>query len=157
MKTLTDFALKEEYKRLESVGDKLAEIDSLIDWETFRIILESMYINKTVSGGRSETDVIVMFKMLVLQQWHGLSDFELEKQCIDRMSFRKFLGFPKCIPDSTIVWLFRERIIDNFKEEGIWGKLQSQLDALGLQIKQGMIQDATFIHSDPGHAKADKP
>jgi IS5 family transposase len=31
MKTLTDFALKEEYKRLESVGDKLAEIDSLID------------------------------------------------------------------------------------------------------------------------------
>jgi hypothetical protein len=39
----------------------------------------------------------------------------------------------------------------------IWGKLQGQLDALGLQIKQGMIQDATFIHSDPGHAKADKP
>ena len=44
MKTLIDFALKEEYKRLESVGDKLAEIDSLIDWKTFRIILESMYI-----------------------------------------------------------------------------------------------------------------
>jgi transposase, IS5 family len=66
MKTLTDFALKEEYKRLESVGDKLAGIASLIDWKTFRIILESMYINKTVSGGRPETDVIVMFKMLVL-------------------------------------------------------------------------------------------
>jgi transposase, IS5 family len=28
---------------------------------------------------------------------------------------------------------------------------------LSLQIKQGTIQDATFIHSDPGHAKADKP
>jgi IS5 family transposase len=52
MKTLTDFALKEEYKRLKSVGDKLAEIDFLIDWKMFRIILESMYINKTVSGGR---------------------------------------------------------------------------------------------------------
>ncbi len=39
----------------------------------------------------------------------------------------------------------------------IWEKLQSQLDALGLQIKHGMIQDATFIHSDPGHAKVDKP
>ena len=35
--------------------------------------------------------------------------------------------------------------------------MQSQLDGLGLQIKQGMIQDATFIHSDSGHAKADKP
>jgi transposase, IS5 family len=40
MKTLTDFALKEDYKCLESVGDKLDEIDSLIDWKTFRIILE---------------------------------------------------------------------------------------------------------------------
>ncbi len=66
-----------------------------------------MYINKTVSGGRPETDVIVMFKMLVLQQWHGISDFELEKQCIDRISFRKFLGFLEYIPDSTTVWLFR--------------------------------------------------
>ena len=103
MKTLTDFALKEECKCLESVEDKLSEIDSLIDWKTFRIILESMYINKTVSGGRSETDVLVMFKMLVLQQWHWLSDFELEKQCIDRISFRKFLGFPEYIPNSVAI------------------------------------------------------
>jgi IS5 family transposase len=26
-----------------------------------------------------------------------------------------------------------------------------------MKIKKGMIQDATFIHSSPGHAKADKP
>ncbi len=51
--------------------------------------------------------------MLVLQQFHGLSDFELEKQCIDQISFRKFLGFPEQILDSTTVWLFRKRIIDN--------------------------------------------
>ena len=36
--TLTDFALKEDYKRLQSIGDKLAEIDSLIDWKPFCII-----------------------------------------------------------------------------------------------------------------------
>ncbi len=35
--------------------------------------------------------------------------------------------------------------------------MQRQLDALGLKIKKRMIQDATFIHSNPGHAKADKP
>ena len=35
--------------------------------------------------------------------------------------------------------------------------MQNQLDALGLKIKKGMIQDAVFIHSDPGHAKANKP
>jgi IS5 family transposase len=68
MKTLTDFALKEEYTCLQSVGDKLAKIGSLIDWKPFRIIFEYIYFNKTVSGGRLEADVIIMFKMLVLQQ-----------------------------------------------------------------------------------------
>ena len=62
--------------------------------EIFCVIFESIYFNKTASGGRPEDDVIIMFKMLVLQQWHGLSDFEIEKQCIDRIFFRKFLGFP---------------------------------------------------------------
>jgi len=157
MDSLTDFALNEEYKRLQSVGDKLAEIESLIDWKPFRPILESMYMNKTSSGGRPEADVIVMFKMLVLQQWHGLSDPELEKQCIDRISFRRFLGYPDYVPDSTTVWSFRKRIIDNEKEEDIWQELQKQLDDLGLKINKGMIQDATFIHSTPGHAKADTP
>ena len=46
MKKLTDFALKEEYKRLQLVGDKLAEIYSLIDWKPFRITFESIYFNK---------------------------------------------------------------------------------------------------------------
>ena len=49
MKIYTDFALKEKYKRLQSIGDKLAEIDSLIDWKLFRIIFESIYFNKKVS------------------------------------------------------------------------------------------------------------
>ncbi len=31
MKTLTDFALEEEYKCLQSVGDKVVKIDSLIE------------------------------------------------------------------------------------------------------------------------------
>ncbi|RNI07217.1 hypothetical protein EDD83_09860 [Methanohalophilus euhalobius] len=35
-------------------GDKLSEIDKLIDWKPFRPILESMYINRTDKGGRPE-------------------------------------------------------------------------------------------------------
>ena len=46
MKTLTDFALKEGDKCLLLFGDKLTEIDSLIDWKTFRTIFESIYLNK---------------------------------------------------------------------------------------------------------------
>ena len=49
MKTFSDFALKEEYKRLRSVRDKFAEIDSLIEWKSVCIIFESIYFNKTIS------------------------------------------------------------------------------------------------------------
>ena len=115
-----------------------------------------MYNNKTEIGGRPNLDEIVMVKMLVLQQWHGLSDPEIEKQATDRISFRKFLGFPKKIPDRSTVWAFRERLLETGKDVIIWEELQKQLDAKGLKIN-GMIQDATFIHSEPGHAKADTP
>ena len=88
MSTLLEFGLREGYKELERLGDKLSDIESLIDWEPFRPIINEMYNNKTESGGRPNIDEIVMLKMLVLQQWHGLSDSEMEKQATDRISFR---------------------------------------------------------------------
>jgi IS5 family transposase len=56
-----------------------------------------------------------MFKMLVLQQRNGLSDRELEKECIDIISFIKFLDFPEYISESTTICSFIKIIIENFK------------------------------------------
>jgi IS5 family transposase len=112
-----------------------------------------MYENKSERGGRPNLDEVLMVKMLVLQQWHGLSDPELEKQVTDRISFRKFLGFPTVIPDFTTVWYFRERLAKTGKDRAIWEELQRQLDSRGLKAKRGVAQDATFITSHPGHAK----
>jgi len=98
-----------------------------------------------------------MIKMLVLQQWHGLSYPELERQANDRISFRQFLDFPDKIPDRSTIWAFRERISESGNDSAIWDELQRQLDNKGLKITKGMIQDATFIHSEPGHATVDTP
>ncbi|RNI14606.1 hypothetical protein EFE42_04320 [Methanohalophilus sp. RSK] len=65
MSTFSNFILKQEYDRLIAAGDKLSEIDKLIDWKPFCPILESIYINRTDKGGRPENDVVMMFKMLV--------------------------------------------------------------------------------------------
>lgn len=157
MKTLIGFGQKEAYKRVEQLGDRLAEIKSLMDWEAFRPIVDDMYDNRSERGGRPNIDEVVMVKLLVLQQWYGLSDPELERQAVDRLSFMNFLGFPEDIPDFTTVWYFRERLAESGKDQAIWAELQRQLDAFGLKVKQGVAQDATFITADPGHAKADKP
>jgi hypothetical protein len=38
MKSLIDFALNEEYERVRQLGDRLMEIESVIDWEAFRLL-----------------------------------------------------------------------------------------------------------------------
>jgi len=157
MKSFEKYFMKKNYVRVEQLGDKLVEIDPLIDWEVFRPIIRNMYDNHTERGGRSNNDEIVMIKMLVLQQWYGLSDPELERQVNDRISFQKFLGFPEIIPDRSTVWAFRERLNETGKDEKIWEELQRQMDSKGLKVKEGVIQDATFITADPGHQKVDEP
>ena len=82
-----------------------------------------------------------------------MSDLEVERQMADRISFMSFLGFPDPIPDSRTIWLFKERISEKGKDDVIWRELQRQLDAMGLQVKRGTIQDATFIEADPGSSK----
>ena len=157
MSTFTNFAIKDEYRHIAELGDRLGEVEKMIDWEQFRPIIKALYTNQTEIGGRPNMDEVLMVKMLVLQQWHGLSDPELERQANDRISFRQFLGYPVKIPDRSTVWLFRERLSKSGKDALLWNELQRQLDVKGLSIKKGMIQDATFIHSDPGHAKVDTP
>lgn len=153
MNSFTAWGLREAYKNVEKLGDRLSQITNLIEWEPFRPILEEMYHNKTERGGRPNFDVILMLKVLLLQQWYGLSDLETEKQISDRISFMKFLGFPDSVPDSRTIWLFRERMSQTGKDVSVWEELQRQLDYKGLQVKRGTIQDATFIEADPGSSK----
>ena len=132
---------------------RLLQISNLIDWAPIRQILDEMYDNKSEKGGRPNCDVILMFKILILQQWYGLSDLEVERQMADRISFMAFLGFPDIFPDSRTIWLFKERMGKTEKDKIVWSELQRQLDSMGLQVRRGTIQDATFIEADQGPRK----
>jgi IS5 family transposase len=89
-----NIGLNQAYNRLSEVGDPLFQVKSLIDWERFRLITEDLYDNKTEKGGRPNIDSVLMIKILILQQWYGLSDQAMERGIADRLSFMKFLGFP---------------------------------------------------------------
>jgi IS5 family transposase len=156
MRTLIDFAIRAEYARIKSLGDDLCEMGSQIDWERFRFLELFMYKNKTSHGGRPNIDIIIMVKLLVLQHWFALSDPELERQVADRISFRIFLGTTEVVPDFSTVWLFRERLIKSGKFDDLWRELQKQIDEKGYTVKEGSIQDATFITSDPGQKRKKK-
>jgi IS5 family transposase len=65
MKSFDDFFMKKEYARVELLGDKLAEIEPLINWEVFRPIIRDMYDNHTKLGGRPNNDENVSFTIVV--------------------------------------------------------------------------------------------
>ena len=85
--------LKKRYKKLEEKKKILVMLNEMIPWDIFREILEVINIKpRKNNAGRKAMDVILMLKMLVLQNLYNLSDEELEYQINDRLSFMKFVG-----------------------------------------------------------------
>jgi len=129
------------------------QIVDIIDWKPLRELLEEMYKNKSEKGGRPNCDVLMMFRILILVEWYGLNDLEVMRQIADRVSFMGFLVFPEQVPDSSTIWLFKERMIETGTHHRVWDEFRRQLDSKGLTVKPGTIQDATFIKADPGSSK----
>jgi transposase, IS5 family len=150
MVSLIGFSLRQAHKRVERLGDRLIEVEKLVDWERFRSIIAKLYADDPTTGGRPHTDEVILAKCLVLQSCYNLADEELEYQIADRLSFQRFLGFPENIPDYSTIWYCRERLTESKQLGKIWDELQRQLDANGFDIKKGVIQDASIITADVG-------
>jgi len=152
MTTFNEFLLKSEYKKVQKLKSKLDEINSLIYWSEFN----KFFPEKENNIGRPAYDRVLLSKILVLQNLHNLSDEEIEYQIYDRLSFRQFLDFPQKIPDSTTIWYFREELINLGIEDKIFDEFLRQIRTFDYEIKEGKIQDATFVQASPGKTKPSK-
>jgi len=146
MENLIDYALKTKYEKVSKLKKNLEEINKLINWRKFL----NVFPKKSSLVGRPEYEKILMIKILFLQACYSMSDEETKYNCYNRLDFQQFLGFPKTVPDYTTIWRFREELTDGNKIEDIWMELQRQIANKGIIIEQGVIQDARFIHADPG-------
>ena len=154
--TFEAFILKEKYKKVQGLGDRLELMKLQINWKPFVSIIADVFDDNDETGGRPHTDELVIVRCMLLQAWYGLSDPELEYQCHDRISFWNFIGFDQRIPDFSTIWRARDRLKERGKEQLIWDELQRQLDEKGYEVKKGVIQDATFIHADAGRTRIQK-
>jgi len=139
------------YERLSEIGNPLARILKVIDFEMFRIFLEKHLTKKErkSNAGAKPYDVVMMFKILILQRYYGLGDTQIEYQIIDRLSFKKFLGLESGdkVPDEKTVWLFRERLTKDNLIEKIFLEFNSYLETGGLIMHEGKMVDASFTVS----------
>ncbi len=63
------FDLDERFAKLDGLGDPLARLAGVVDWEGFRPVLDTALSKPRKSNaGRKEYDRVLMFKVLVLQQ-----------------------------------------------------------------------------------------
>lgn len=128
--------------------DPLQRLQTLIPWEQFRRILENhLYPPRVTSVGRKPFDVIMMFKVLVLQTLYNLSDGQTEYQIRDRLTFMRFLGFPpdQPVPDEKTIWVFRERIKSVGLLEELFNQFESYLQDKGYSARDGILVDASLI------------
>src|ERR1051325_10003904 len=90
-------------------GDHLERLSAVVDLELFRADLERAVPRADGSkGGRPPFDHVLMFKTLILQSTHNLSDERTEYLIRDRLSFMRFLrvGRGDTVPDANTIWTF---------------------------------------------------
>jgi transposase, IS5 family len=87
------FDVDERLEELSAKGDRLERLNAVVDFELFRADLERAVPRSDRSkGGRPPFDHVLMFKALILQTNHNLSDKRTEYLIRDRLSFMRFLG-----------------------------------------------------------------
>ncbi len=143
------FDHEDRLEKLEKLGDPLPRLDEIVDWGAFRSLLKAVHQKqRKSSAGRKPHDVILMFKMLVLQTLYNLSDDQTEYQVRDRMSFQRFLGLSPedTVPDAKTLWLFREQLARQGLIEKLFERFDEQLWLEGLMPQGGQIIDASLIN-----------
>ena len=90
----------------------LRQISACVDWRGIRTLLNKKYTKTQNATGNPAYDALMMFKILLLQTWYGLSDYEVEERINDSLLFSEFLlldmGLPA--PDHSTICRFRTEL-----------------------------------------------
>jgi len=147
MKQINFFAEDNRLERLSEMGDPLEKIAGTIDFEMFRPVLNNVFKKERASaGGRPAWDYVMMFKILLLQQWYGIADDRAEYVINDRLSFQRFLGITlgDKVPDAKTIWLFRENLTKSGKAKDLFSLYEILMENKGIITRKGSLIDATF-------------
>ena len=135
----------------DRIGDEdvLSKIDALLDWGAFFPILKRG-LGRSGIGPRG-FDPLVLFKCLLIGQWHGLSDPKLERALKVRLDFMVFCGLDlhAPVPDETTHCRFRNALVRGGVYDELLAEVCRQIEGHGLKLKEAeaAIIDATLVES----------
>lgn len=135
--------------------DRLGEIAALIDWQPLAKLLSPIHGS---ARGEASYPPLMMFKVLLVQRWYGLSDPAMEEALYDRLSFRRFAGLAleDDTPDHSTIFRFRDELTRRGLMTPLLAELTRQLDGQGVLLKHGTLIDATIIQSAARRPRMDE-
>lgn len=107
--------------------------------------------------GRRPFDVDVLFRIVLLQQFFGLSDPQAEQDIHDRTSYQEFLGITADtdIPDETTICRFRSVLVERGWDKAFFAEVERQLREHGIIVTSGKSVDATISEVPKGRKRED--
>jgi IS5 family transposase len=127
----------------------LMKVSALVDWDRIGAVLGRAKLRSGL--GTQGYDLLLLFKCLLLGQWHGLSDPKLEESLKVRLDFMLFAGLDlhASVPDETTHCRFRNALVVNGVYDDLLAEICRQLEEHGLKVREAeaAIIDATLIAS----------
>lgn len=142
------FSLSEHLEALSKEGDPLEILQQTVDFEFFRAwLVEGLAYGDGAKGGRPPFDPVMMFKALILQAQHNLSDARMEFMIRDRLSWLRFLGLSlgDRTPDENTIRHFRNRLTETGTLKRVMKAFDWQLQKKGYIPMSGQIVDASLV------------
>ncbi len=142
------WSVEDRLAEISDGGDPLETLNATVDFEMFRPILERAAGHKrSPKGGRPAMDVVLKFRMLVLQSLHGLSLDATERMVRDRLSWMRFCGLSIAdpVPDANTLWDFREALIRAEVLGDLFQRLDRAINTAGFIPRSGQIVDASLV------------
>lgn len=129
--------------------DFFNQINLIVDWKPIERMINKSYQKGESATGRPSYEGIILFKMTLLQTWYGLSDYELEDQVNDRISFSRFVGIAMdgTVPDHSVISRFRTTLTKNKVYDKLLQLINQQLENKGILVKTGVLVDASVTDS----------
>lgn len=120
-------------------------VNAVVDWQQILKIISKYYQKGQSVDGRESYSPLILFKMLLLQTWYGLSDESVEENVRDRISFSKFccISMDQDVPDSTVLCRFRSELNKHNAFDELLKTINQRMEDGGLMIVKGAIVDAS--------------
>lgn len=148
-KQIITFADHEIANRLANRKHFLKDVEKLINWKRINKVLGKVEIRRTSVAGRDAFSAEVMFRIMLIQSWYKLSDYQMEEQLGFNIMFLWFcqLSMENPVPDHSTISRWRSRFSEKGINEKLLQEINLQLSKYNIKINEGVIVDATLVES----------